>query len=173
MGAVIWTNTLILFSIGVISTISVIFLTYLLIRKFVRKPLDRTVAATRAITSGVALGAVDILHASEPLQPPVTFGVKTEVVGPGLDLAWEPSAGTSWYRLYRGNLATLRSGGYDHAVVPDGCYLSAPQASLMDDMDSPVAFYYLVNSVAEDETVGPAGAASNGIPRPAGFDSCP
>ncbi|MCZ6651390.1 MAG: matrixin family metalloprotease [Acidobacteria bacterium] len=121
----------------------------------------------------VALGAVDILHASEPLQPPVTFGVKTEVVGPGLDLAWEPSAGTSWYRLYRGNLATLRSGDYDHAVVPDGCYLSAPQASLMDDIDSPVAFYYLVNSVAENETVGPDGTASSSMPRPAGFDTCP
>jgi hypothetical protein len=129
----------------------------------------------------VALGAVDILSADELLQPPEpggaqaaeVSGLQAAIVGPGLDLAWEPSAGTSWYRLYRGDLAALRTGTYGHAVVAGGCYLSAAQASLMDDIDSPSAFFYLVNGVAEDETVGPAGTASNGIPRPLGFDSCP
>lgn len=133
----------------------------------------RDLVITASGETTVALGTVEILHAAEPLQPPVTTGLETEVVGPGLDLVWEPSAGTSWYRLFRGDLATLAGGNYDHAVVADGCYLSAPQASLMDDINSPEAFYYLITSGSGDETVGPAGTASNSILRPAGFDPCP
>ncbi len=80
MEAVIWTNTLILFSIGIISTISVIFLTYLLIRKFVRKPLDRTVAATRAITSGDLSKRVDVKSGDEFGELAESFNIMAESI---------------------------------------------------------------------------------------------
>ncbi|MFQ5965388.1 MAG: DUF3365 domain-containing protein [Candidatus Scalinduaceae bacterium] len=65
------TNSLILLTIGIISTISVIFLTYLLIRKFIRKPLSRTVVATKAIASGDLSKRVDVKSGDE-------FGILAE-----------------------------------------------------------------------------------------------
>ena len=52
LDAITKTNSIILLIIGVVSTIFVIFLTYLLIRKFIRVPLSHTVAATKAIAEG-------------------------------------------------------------------------------------------------------------------------
>ena len=60
LDAVIKTNSVILLIIGIVTTISVIFLTYLLIRKFIRVPLSHTVAATKAITEGDLTRRVDI-----------------------------------------------------------------------------------------------------------------
>ncbi|MFQ5713650.1 MAG: DUF3365 domain-containing protein [Candidatus Scalinduaceae bacterium] len=80
MEAAIWTNTVILFSIGIISTISVIFLTYLLIRKFVRKPLDRTVAATRAIASGDLSKRVDVKSGDEFGELAESFNTMAESI---------------------------------------------------------------------------------------------
>ncbi len=65
MEAVIKTNSLILFAIGVISTISVIFFTYLLIRRFVKVPLSHTVDATRAIANGNLSKRVDVESGDE------------------------------------------------------------------------------------------------------------
>jgi signal transduction histidine kinase len=65
LDAVIKTNSIILLIIGVVSTISVIFLTYLLIRKFIRVPLSHTVAATKAITEGDLTRRVDIRSGDE------------------------------------------------------------------------------------------------------------
>ena len=65
LDAVIKTNSVILLIIGVVSTISVIFLTYLLIRKFIRVPLSHTVAATKAITEGDLTRRVDIRSGDE------------------------------------------------------------------------------------------------------------
>ncbi|MGR3301550.1 MAG: sensor histidine kinase [Candidatus Scalindua sp.] len=65
MEAVIKNNSLILLIIGIISTISVIFLTYLLIRKFIKVPLSHTVAATKAIAEGDLTRRVDIRSGDE------------------------------------------------------------------------------------------------------------
>ena len=65
LDAVIKTNSVILLIIGVVTTISVIFLTYLLIRKFIRVPLSHTVAATKAITEGDLTRRVDIRSGDE------------------------------------------------------------------------------------------------------------
>jgi signal transduction histidine kinase len=65
LDAVIKTNSLILLIIGVVTTISVIFLTYLLIRKFIRVPLSHTVAATKAIAEGDLSRRVDIRSGDE------------------------------------------------------------------------------------------------------------
>lgn len=65
MEAVIKTNSLILLIIGIVSTISVIFLTYLLIRKFIKVPLSHTVAATKAIAEGDLTRRVDIRSGDE------------------------------------------------------------------------------------------------------------
>lgn len=80
MEAVIWTNTLILFGIGVISTISVIFLTYLLIRKFVRVPLSRTVVTTRAIASGDLSKRVDVKSGDEFGELAESFNIMAESI---------------------------------------------------------------------------------------------
>ncbi len=80
MEAAIWNNTVTLFSIGIISTISVIFLTYLLIRKFVRKPLDRTVAATRAITSGDLSKRVDVKSDDEFGELAESFNIMADSI---------------------------------------------------------------------------------------------
>ena len=80
MEAVIWTNTLILFSIGIISTISVIFLTYLLIRKFVRVPLSRTVFTTRAIASGDLSKRVDVKSGDEFGELAESFNIMAESI---------------------------------------------------------------------------------------------
>ena len=65
LDAIIKTNSVILLIIGVVTTISVIFLTYLLIRKFVRVPLARTVAATKSIAEGDLTRRVDIRSGDE------------------------------------------------------------------------------------------------------------
>ena len=65
LDAIIKTNSVILLIIGVVSTISVVFLTYLLIRKFIRVPLSHTVAATKAITEGDLTRRVDIRSKDE------------------------------------------------------------------------------------------------------------
>ncbi len=63
--AVIKSNALILLSIGVVSMISVVFLTYLLIRRFVRVPLSLTVETTRAIANGDLSKRVDVRSGDE------------------------------------------------------------------------------------------------------------
>ena len=65
LDAIIKTNSIILLIIGIVSTISVIFLTYLLIRKFIRVPLSHTVAATKAIAEGDLTRRVDIRSRDE------------------------------------------------------------------------------------------------------------
>ena len=65
LDAITKTNSIILLIIGVVSTIFVIFLTYLLIRKFIRVPLSHTVAATKAIAEGDLTRRVDIRSGDE------------------------------------------------------------------------------------------------------------
>ena len=65
LDALIKTNSVILLIIGVVTTVSVIFLTYLLIRKFIRVPLSRTVAAAKAITEGDLTRRVDTRSGDE------------------------------------------------------------------------------------------------------------
>jgi signal transduction histidine kinase len=80
MKAAIKINLLILLSIGIISTISVIFLTYLLIRKFVKKPLSRTVAVTKAIASGDLSKRVDIKSGDEFGELAESFNTMAESI---------------------------------------------------------------------------------------------
>ncbi len=65
LDALIKTNSVTLLIIGVVTTVSVIFLTYLLIRKFIRVPLSRTVAAAKAITEGDLTRRVDTRSGDE------------------------------------------------------------------------------------------------------------
>ncbi len=51
--------------IGIVTTISVIFLTYLLIRRFIRVPLSHTVAATKVIAEGDLTRRVDTRSGDE------------------------------------------------------------------------------------------------------------
>lgn len=78
--AAIKSNSLILFSIGVISMIAVVFLTYLLIRRFVRIPLSRTVEATRAIASGDLSKRVDVRSGDEFGELAVSFNTMAESI---------------------------------------------------------------------------------------------
>jgi signal transduction histidine kinase len=78
--AVINTNLLILLSVGIISTISVVFLTYLLIRKFVKKPLSRTVAVTKAIASGDLSKRVDVKSGDEFGELAESFNTMAESI---------------------------------------------------------------------------------------------
>lgn len=80
MEAAIWTNTLILLITGIVSTISAMFLTYLLIRKFVKKPLSHTVAATRAISSGDLSRRVDVKSGDEFGELAESFNTMAESI---------------------------------------------------------------------------------------------
>jgi hypothetical protein len=86
-------------------------------------------------------------------------------------LEWSPLPGEDvWYDVYRGDLATLSTGAYDHRAVPGGCVV--PSASLdVADLADGVSRYYLVaaTNLAEEGTLG-SGAAG---PRPHGVPSCP
>ena len=80
MEAVIKTNSLILLIIGIVSTISVIFLTYLLIRKFIKVPLSHTVAATKAIAEGDLTRRVDIKSGDESGELAESFNTMAQSI---------------------------------------------------------------------------------------------
>jgi len=86
-------------------------------------------------------------------------------------LEWTPLPGEDiWYDVYRGDLATLATGSYDHRAIPGGCVV--PSASLdVADLPDGASRYYLVaaTNLAEEGTLG-SGAAG---PRPRGVPSCP
>jgi len=67
-------------SIGVVSMISVIFLTYLLIRRFVRVPLSLTVDTTRAIASGDLSKRVDVRSGDEFGELAESFNTMAESI---------------------------------------------------------------------------------------------
>ncbi len=78
--AVIKSNSLILLSIGVVSMISVIFLTYLLIRRFVRVPLSLTVETTRAIANGDLSRRVNVRSGDEFGELAESFNTMAESI---------------------------------------------------------------------------------------------
>ena len=78
--AVIKSNSMILLSIGVVSMISVIFLTYLLIRRFVRVPLSLTVETTRAIANGDLSRRVDVRSGDEFGELAESFNTMAESI---------------------------------------------------------------------------------------------
>ena len=80
MEAVIKTNSLILLIIEIISTISVLFLTYLLIRKFIKVPLSHTVAATKAIAEGDLTRRVDIKSGDESGELAESFNTMAQSI---------------------------------------------------------------------------------------------
>ena len=89
LDSIIKTNSIILLIIGVVSTISVIFLTYLLIRKFIRVPLSHTVAATKAIAEGDLTRRVDIRSRDEFGELAESFNIMAESVAQKTkELAW-------------------------------------------------------------------------------------
>jgi hypothetical protein len=120
------------------------------------------------------LGGVEILFPASSGPPPAVTRLTAALVGAAVDLAWEPAPRADGYRLYRGDLAALRSGGYNHAAaaLDGGCYLAVNDASLLADATVPTAFYYLVTAVGPTAE-GPAGNDSAGQPRPGGPAVCP
>ncbi len=80
MESAIKTNSSILLAVGIISTVSVIFLTYLLIRRFIKKPLSRTVAATKAIASGDLSKRVDVKSGDEFGELAESFNIMAESI---------------------------------------------------------------------------------------------
>lgn len=133
----------------------------------------RDLVVTTAFGTTIAIGALEIRHAEDPLEPPEVQGLQARIVEDGLDLSWEPAAATPWYRVLRGSLAGLRSGAYPHTVVDNGCFISVPRVSLMQDLAQAELTYYLVQAVHSDESVGSPGAGSEGFPRPDDASSCP
>jgi len=93
----------------------------------------------------------------------------------GLRLAWPAEPSAAEYNLWRGNLATLASGGYNHAPLPGpngSCGLVANSTLLAGDLTDGISHYYLLsgrNSLGE----GPMGNNSAGSPRPTGSPACP
>jgi two-component system, NarL family, sensor histidine kinase BarA len=80
LDAIIKTNSVILLIIGVVTTISVIFLTYLLIRKFIRIPLSHTVAATKSIAEGDLTRRVDIRSGDEFGELAESFNIMAQSI---------------------------------------------------------------------------------------------
>ena len=88
-------------------------------------------------------------------------------------LTWEGFGDPSLaYDVYRGTLAALRTGSYDHGQIgPATCRLAVPTADVADLQDG-VSHYYLVVAVSGANR-GSAGTASSGLERPPGNPSCP
>jgi len=88
-------------------------------------------------------------------------------------LTWEGFGDASLaYDVYRGTLAALRTGSYDHGQIgPATCRLAVPTADVADLQDG-VSHYYLVVAVSGANR-GSAGKASSGLERPPGNPSCP
>ncbi len=98
--------------------------------------------------------------------------VQEKVSSTSQRLSWQAVSGDGvTYDVYRGTLATLRSGGWDHAPVSGACGLGATSLDV-DDLDDPAGAYYLVaarNSAGE----GTLGAGSDGAERPPSTSPCP
>jgi hypothetical protein len=104
-----------------------------------------TVAAPEV--SSVELGAPPLLVAKSPT--------------PGsLALAWEPVGGAA-YNVYRGTLASLATGAYDHTCFLPG--LASPSVTLPSGLGN---FYFLVSATAAPFGEGTLGRASSGASRP-------
>jgi hypothetical protein len=79
---------------------------------------------------------------------------------------------TVTYQLYRGTLAALGGGSYDHGQIDaTNCSLSANTTTLTDKTDG-VDAYYLVGARRSGRD-GSLGGASDGSPRPAANPVCP
>jgi len=87
-------------------------------------------------------------------------------------LSWQAIAGDGvGYGVYRGTLATLRGGGWDHLPVSGACGLTATSLDIAD-LEDPAGAYYLVaakNSAGE----GTLGSGSDGTERPRSTSPCP
>ena len=121
----------------------------------------------------VALGAITLGHAQDPALPPEVSNLAVAVTGPDLELSWESAPGAAWYRLYEGELGSLRAGSFIHQVATDACYLSIPLAALTSETQSPALRYYLVTALGDGEAEGTIGTSSEGTDRPAGSAACP
>jgi hypothetical protein len=120
----------------------------------------------------VALGGVEILFPDSAGPPVAVDRLSVELVGPAVDLTWTATPRAEWYRVYRGDLAALAGGLYDHAVAEEGCCISVTDASLFPDAVDSSAYYYLITGVGRDGE-GPVAPDGAGQPRPAGVSLCP
>ena len=111
------------------------------------------------------------ISATRPVPGEVTGLTHRRLTSDLQRLEWTPLPGEdAWYDVYRGDLATLSVGAYDHRAVPGGCVVPAASLDVADLADR-ASSYYLVaaTNLAEEGTLG-SGAAG---PRPRGVPSCP
>lgn len=93
----------------------------------------------------------------------------------GLRLFWATAPAVTEYNLWRGDLATLATGGYNHAPLPGpngGCGLIVPSTLLVSDLTDGVSRYYIVNN---RNVLGESGLGvdDTGAARPRGSPDCP
>jgi len=76
--------------------------------------------------------------------------------GNDVEMLWDDEPGAYGYNVYRGTLASLTGGVYDHAPIPGNvngqCGLTTPYTVVKDEALDPTAVYYLVtafNNVGE------------------------
>ena len=140
-----------------------------------------------------ATGAVEVYpNLSMSLTAPGVFGVVPGEVNPGrvagqnpvelwsrgndLDLQWDDEPGAYGYHVYRGTLASLALGTYDHQMIggnPNGaCAVTGSYVALKDELLDPVDRYYLItawNNAGEGIT---GRNSANGVLPPAA-PACP
>ena len=90
----------------------------------------------------------------------------------GVTWSWENLEDTSTDQLYRGTIASVRSGTYDHGMI-DGsqCGLGGATTTVYDKNDG-IDAYYLV-SAHKNGIDGPLGEESSGAVRPPASPACP
>ena len=87
-------------------------------------------------------------------------------------LTWSPPPGDTFsFNVYRGSLAALAAGGYDHRSVDQGCALTEPQLDLADLGDGENHYYLVASSNQAGE--GSLGSRSDGSRRPPASPTCP
>jgi hypothetical protein len=85
---------------------------------------------------------------------------------------WENLNGTSTYQLYRGTIASVRSGTYDHGMIDASyCSLTGTTTTVSDKVDG-IDSYYLVGA-HENGIDGSLGEEPSGAARPPGSPTCP
>ena len=77
-------------------------------------------------------------------------GMDVTVRGNDIDLSWDDEPAAYGYNIYRGTLASLTTGVYDHQRIPGEingyCGVSTSYAALAGEALSPVDSYYLVTA---------------------------
>jgi hypothetical protein len=102
--------------------------------------------------------------------------VELTLRGADLDIEWDDEPGAYGYHVYRGTLASVAQGTYDHQMIggnPNGlCNITGSYASLKNEALDPIDRYYLITAY-NNAGEGITGVDSNEAPLPAASPACP